>query len=99
MPPYPGDDADDDAELVFGLSNPLWPRIRVIAVDSLRALGLLPRRVDRPVVGRKAYVRWWERIRALVVLAAIVTGLGVALAVVIGATLVVMGTFLEQAVS
>ena len=36
-----------------------------VVMDSLRALGLVRRRVERPVVGRKAYVRLWERIRAL----------------------------------
>ncbi|MEC7402841.1 MAG: hypothetical protein VYD93_02055, partial [Actinomycetota bacterium] len=42
-----------------------------IIMDSLRAIGLVRRRVDRPIVGRKAYVRWWERIRAIIVLAAL----------------------------
>ena len=35
-----------------------------IVMDTLRVLGIVRRRVDRPVVGRRAYVRWWERLRA-----------------------------------
>ena len=70
-----------------------------IVLDSLRALGLIRRGVDRPVVGRKAYVRLWERLRALVVLGAIVVGLGVALAAVIGAVVLGAGFLLEQAIS
>ncbi len=70
-----------------------------IITDSLQALGLMRRRIDRPVVGRKAYVRLWERLRALVVLAAIIAGLGVALAGVIGAIVLGAAFVLEQAVS
>lgn len=70
-----------------------------IVMDSLRALGLVRRRVDRPVVGRKAYVRLWERIRALVVLAAIVIGLGIVLAAVVGVVVLGAGFLLEQAIS
>lgn len=68
-------------------------------MDSLRALGLIRRRVARPVVGRKAYVRLWERVRALVVLTAIVIGLGVALAAAIGVVVLGAGFLLEQAIS
>lgn len=68
-------------------------------LDSLRALGLIRRGVERPVVGRKAYVRLWERLRALVVLAAIVLALGVALAAVIGVIVLGAGFLLEQAIS
>ena len=70
-----------------------------IIMDSLRAIGLVRRRVDRPIVGRKAYVRWWERIRAIIVLAALVVGLGIALAVVIGITVLGLGFLLERAIS
>jgi hypothetical protein len=70
-----------------------------IIMDSLRAIGLVRRRVDRPIVGRKAYVRWWERIRAIVVLAALVVGLGIALAAVVGITVLGLGFLLERAVS
>lgn len=77
-------DDDDDMNLVM---------------DSLRALGLVRRRVERPVVGRKAYVRLWERVRALVVLSAIVIGLGVALAAAIGVVVLGAGFLLEQAIS
>ena len=70
-----------------------------IFVDSLRVLGLVRRRVDRPVVGRKAYVRWWERLRAIIVLAALVVGLGIALAAVIGITVLSLGFLLERAIS
>ena len=70
-----------------------------IIMDSLRAIGLVRRRVDRPIVGRKAYVRWWERIRAIIVLAALVVGLGIALAAVIGITVLGLGFLLERAIS
>ncbi len=70
-----------------------------IVLDTLRVLGLIRKRVDRPVVGRKAYVRWWERVRALLVLGGIVVALGVALATVIGITVLGLGFLLEQAIS
>ena len=70
-----------------------------IIMDSLRAIGLVRRRVDRPIVGRKAYVRWWERIRAIIVLAALVAGLGIALAAVVGITVLGLGFLLERAIS
>ena len=77
-------DDDDDTNLVM---------------DSLRALGLVRRRVERPVVGRKAYVRLWERVRALVVLSAIVVALGIVLAAAIGVIVLGAGFLLEQAIS
>ena len=70
-----------------------------IIMDSLRVLGIVRRRVDRPVVGRKAYVRWWERLRAIIVLAALVVALGIALAAVIGITVLSLGFLLERAIS
>lgn len=70
-----------------------------IIMDSLRAIGLVRRGVDRPIVGRKAYVRWWERIRAIIVLAALVVGLGIALAAVVGITVLGLGFLLERAIS
>ena len=70
-----------------------------IIMDSLRAIGLVRRRVDRPIVGRKAYVRWWERIRAIIVLAALMVGLGIALAAVIGIAVLGLGFLLERAIS
>ena len=68
-------------------------------MDTLRVLGIVRRRVDRPVVGRRAYVRWWERIRALIVLTAIVVGLGLLLAVLVGVTVLGLGFMLERAIS
>lgn len=70
-----------------------------IVMDTLRVLGIVRRRVDRPVVGRRAYVRWWERIRALIVLTAIVVGLGLLLAVLVGVTVLGLGFMLERAIS
>ena len=90
----------------FGLRPPhLWTATPFrdddsnIAMDTLRLLGIVRRRVDRPVVGRKAYVRWWERIRALIVLGAIVIGLGLLLAVVVGVMILSLGFMLERAIS
>ena len=70
-----------------------------IIMDSLRAVGLVRRRVDRPIVGRKAYVRWWVRIRAIIVLAALVVGLAIALAAVVGISVLGLGFLLERAIS
>ncbi len=70
-----------------------------IIMDSLRVIGLVRRRVDRPIVGQKAYVRWWERVRAIIVLAALVVGLGIALAAVVGITVLGLGFLLERAIS
>ncbi len=78
------DHDDDDDNIVF---------------DTLRVLGVLRKKVDRPAVGRKAYVRWWERLRALIVLSGIVVVLGIALASVIGITVLGFGFLLEQAIS
>ena len=44
-------------------------------------------------------MRLWERVRALVVLSAIVIGLGVALAAAIGVVVLGAGFLLEQAIS
>lgn len=77
----------------------LRDNVWAITLDSLRVLGIVRRQVDRPIVGRRAYVRWWERLRALIVLAAIVVGLGIALAVIIGVTVLSAGFLLERAIS
>lgn len=68
-------------------------------MDSLRALGLVRKRVERPVVGKRAYVRVWERIRAVVVLAAIIVTLGAVVAAAIGLIVLAAGFLLEQAIS
>ncbi|MCE2512631.1 MAG: hypothetical protein J4F50_08795 [Acidimicrobiia bacterium] len=65
----------------------------------LRVLGLARRAVPRPVVGPKAYPQWWQRIVALLVLAAVVVGIGFVLAAVVGLLVVVAGFLLEQAIS
>ncbi len=54
-----------------------------------------PRRV---VTGRRARIRWWHRLRSLVLLAAIVVAGGVALATVVGLMVVGAGFLLEQAI-
>jgi hypothetical protein len=68
-------------------------------LDSLRAAGIVRQRFIRPIVGPRAYVRWWERLRAALVHTAIVAGLGVALAAAIGVTVLGAGFLLEQAIS
>ncbi|MCQ3807593.1 MAG: hypothetical protein KTV16_10025 [Acidimicrobiia bacterium] len=68
-------------------------------VRALRAGGILRRPVQRPVVGPKAYVRLWQRLRSLIVLAAVVAGLGVALAAVVGVIVVGLAFFFENAIS
>lgn len=68
-------------------------------IDVLRFFGLARRGVPRPVVGPKAFVRWWQRLRAAVVLAAVVAGLGAASAAVVGVIVLGAGFLLEQAIS
>lgn len=68
-------------------------------LDTLRAIGLVRRRVDRVVVGKKAYVRWWERLRAMTALLAIVVAAGIALAVAIGVVILGAGFLLEHAIT
>lgn len=51
---------------------------------------------EPPVVGPGAMVQWWERVRSLIVLAALVLALGVVLAGLIGAFVAVGGYLLEQ---
>lgn len=70
-----------------------------IVMDSLRVLGLVRRQVERPTVGRKAYVRVWERVRALIVLSAIIISIGVMLAASIGVLVLAAGFLLEQAIA
>lgn len=70
-----------------------------ILMDSLRALGLVRRRIERPVVGQKAYVRLWERVRAAIVLATIIATIGVLLAASIGIIVLAAGYLLEQAIA
>lgn len=70
-----------------------------IVMDSLRVLGLVRRRVERPVVGRKAYVHLWERVRAIIVLTAIIVSIGVLLAATIGIIVLAAGFLLEQAIA
>lgn len=68
-------------------------------IDVLRFFGLARRGVPRPVVGPKAFVRWWQRLRAAVVLAAVVASLGAASAAVVGVIVLGAGFLLEQAIS
>lgn len=62
------------------------------------SLGIAPRGPDPVVVGRKAYVQWWERIRAAVALVVLVVLLGLATAAAVGALFFVGGFVLEQIV-
>lgn len=75
------------------------PRRRVRPIDVLRVLGLARRAVPRPVVGPKAYPQWWQRILALLLLAATVVVIGFVLAALVGLLVVVAGFLLEQAIS
>ncbi len=70
-----------------------------IVMDSLRVLGLVRRNIEKPVVGQRAYVRVWERIRALIVLAAIIVTIGVMVAASIGLLVLAAGFLLEQAIA
>ena len=75
------------------------PKRRIRLIDVLRVLGLARRAVPHPVVGPKAYPQWWQRLLALVVLMALVVGIGFALAALVGLLVVVAGFLLEQAIS
>ena len=80
-------------------AGPARPKRRIRLIDVLRALGLARRAVPRPVVGPRAYPQWWQRLLALVVLIALVVGIGFALAALVGLLVVVAGFLLEQAIS
>lgn len=75
------------------------PVRRFGVIDVLRFFGLARRGVPRPVVGPKAFVRWWQRLGSAVMLAAVVAGLGIALAAVVGVVALGAGFLLEQAIS
>ncbi|MCU0272681.1 MAG: hypothetical protein MUE34_05550 [Acidimicrobiales bacterium] len=62
------------------------------------SFGIAPRDPDPVVVGRKAYVQWWERVRAAVALVVLVVLLGLATAAAVGALFFVGGFVLEQIV-
>lgn len=68
-------------------------------IDVLRFFGLARRAVPRPIVGKKAYVRWWERFRATILLGAIVIVLGFVVAAAVGIAVLGAGFLLEQAIS
>ena len=54
-----------------------------------------PRRV---VTGHRARIRWWHRVRSVVLLTTVVVGGGVALATVIGVGIFLSGFLVEQAI-
>ncbi len=62
-------------------------------------LGLGYQQPEQPTVGKNAKVRWWQRLRAVVMLAVIVVLLGIAVAGLIGAMVFLAGYLLETAVS
>jgi hypothetical protein len=65
---------------------------------AAHSFGIAPRDPDPVVVGRKAYVQWWERVRAAVALVVLVILLGLATAAAVGALFFVGGFVLEQIV-
>lgn len=75
------------------------PRRRIRLLDVLRVLGLARRAVPRAVVGTKAYVRWWQRVLALLALVVLVVAIGFAFAAAVGLMVVVAGFLLEQAIA
>ncbi len=68
-------------------------------IDVLRFFGLARRAIPKPIIGKKAYVRWWERLRATILLGAIVIGLGFVVAAAVGVAVLAAGFLLEQAIS
>ena len=68
--------------------RPWWNRI-----------GFGSRPPKKAVVGKKAWIQWWERLRSLVLLTAVVAALGLLLAAAIGLVIFLLGFLLEQAVS
>ena len=96
-PPPPETPSDRRPPLAGTRSIQAVRRFGVINV--LRFFGLARRGVPRPVVGPKAFVRWWQRLGAAAVLTAIVAGLGIALAAVVGVVVLGAGFLLEQAIS
>ena len=80
-------------------ADPDHEQTRMGIIDVLRFFGLARRAVPRPIVGKKAYVRWWERLRAAILLGAIVIGLGLIVAAAVGVAVLGAGFLLEQAIS
>ena len=54
---------------------------------------------EQPVVGPAARVRWWQRVRSLIVLGILIAALGAAVAASVGAIIFLAGFILEQAVN
>lgn len=65
---------------------------------ALRVLGLARRAVPRVIVGKKAYVRWWQRVLAAVALAVLVMIIGVAITAAAGLLVLVAGLLFEGAI-
>jgi len=83
----PSDPAETDPTPTFlrPRERPWWMQV-----------GFGTRPPEPPVEGSGARVQWWERVRSLVILAALVLALGLLLAAVIGALVGVAGYLLEQ---
>ena len=91
--------ADEIAAVSGQAGPPITQRPQKALIDVLRFFGLACRLVPRPVIGKKAYVRWWERLRAAFLLGAIVIVLGFLVAAIIGIAVLAAGFLLEQAIS
>ena len=64
----------------------------------LRILGLARRAVPRAVVGKKAYVRWWQRLLAAVALVVLMAAIAVALTASVSLLMLIAGLLLEGAI-
>lgn len=80
-------------------AEPVDDRTQKGIIDVLRFFGLARRAIPKPIIGKKAYVRWWERLRATILLGAIVIGLGFVVAAAVGVAVLAVGFLLEQAIS
>lgn len=72
---------------------------KTLLSKTLRGLGLARRVVPRPVIGEKAYVQWWQRLLAAVVLTFMVIGIALSLSAAVGLVVVVVVVVLEQAIA
>ena len=76
-------------DLEFAVDRPWSPGAR---------LGIWFQPPRRVITGRKAHIRWWHRLRSLVLLAVFVVVAGVAVATAIGLMVFLSGFLLEQAI-
>ncbi len=70
-----------------------------VVLKIMRLLGLARRGIPVPVVGKRAYVRWWERVLAAIALVIVVLLVSIVMVVLVGLLVLAAGVLLEQAIA